>query len=69
MTDIPFDFPELTAQAREAAACAANLAPWSILEAWRLFHTDLPRFFRALNAKPDSSLLYLFYYLQYTRFA
>lgn len=69
MTDIPFDFPELTAQAREAAACAANLAPWSILEAWRLFHTDLPRFFRALNAKPDSSLLYLFYYLQFTRFA
>lgn len=44
MTDIPFDFPELTAQARETAACAANLAPWSILEAWRLFHTDLPRF-------------------------
>ena len=70
MTDIPFDFPELTAQAREAATCAPLIwLPWSILEAWRLFHTDLPRFFRTLNAEPDSSLLYLFYYLQFTRFA
>lgn len=68
MTDISIDFPELTAQAREAAACAADQAPWSVLDAWKLFCTDPSRFFRSVNAEPDPHLLYLFYYLQFTRF-
>lgn len=68
MTDIPFDFPELTAQAIEAAKKAAPLAPWPVSNAWRLFLAEPAQFFRSVNAEAEPLSLYLYYYLHFTRF-